>query len=342
MCIHNLRTDFMNSSSGGSWTYVGYNSTSLSGPFTVNASTPPAALSGIVPLALVGDDPAIDWAAADKGYYFFTYDLGVCGNSVTLLVHNKEECFNASTTISVHNQMGPIDLKLLAFDGCGSGRPTGYWKYDTLNYPGAFDPINGIVYPSLMDVGASEDYSFVIAKDCSDCKATITVNIVTCGINDQCHYYTDFSETMTQADLDAVEIQYFKVGGINQLSSPIVGLGPKNVIDFGGSPYLTNLVDTLNNIGLPCFTFNYSTVLAGTETRQKFMRICYPKGAQWEFKIYVPFGGSDSWWIYSLTSGISFSYDDVTYVNMTTDSVYNILAGTTTGIESCSVVSSCD
>lgn len=342
MCLHNLRTDFLGAtvSSGGSWTYVGYNATSFQGPFTTNAAVPPAALAGVVPIALGGDNPAVDWASADDGYYSFNYDLGSCGGEADLVVRVNDSCFNTAVTINVHDQQGDINLNDAVVSGLSCKQSPGFWRFVSGDIT-LFNPVNGKFTANQATSGSTHVFEYVTAPDCTDCISTVTVNVFDCGSNDLCHYYTDFSETMDQDDMDRSEIVYFNVGGVNQISSPVVGFGIKNVITFGAAPYLTNLVDTLNNLNITCFKFYYSTVTVGAETRQKFMRICSPQGIDWEIKVKAG-SLSPTYWIYNSSTGVSFSYDDVVYTTLSLTPVYNIPAATTTGIEACIVVSSCE
>lgn len=339
MCTHSLRTDFLGSSTGGTWTYIGFNETSSTGPFTSNASTPPAALAGVPPIVLVGDNPSVDWNGADDGFYHFTYNLGSCGGSVSLTVSVIDSCFNPSVTVNVHNQQTSIDLNALVVDGLLCTKSKGYWKFQSGTLP-AFNPVTGIFNPSLTATGSTHILHYVVASNCTDCKSVITINVYDCDNNDLCHYFTDFSETLEQEDLDDSQILSFKVGGEEQLTSPITGFGVKNVITYGAKPYLTNLVDTLNGLDVDCFQFYYSTVTVGAETRQKFARFCIPQNIDWEIKLYCA-GGAATYFVYN-QSGVSFSYDDVTYFTMFGTNFYNIASGITTGIESCTTTSSCE
>lgn len=340
MCTHSLRTSFLGSnvSTGGTWTYIGYNELFKQGPFNANASVPPAALVGAVPLALVGDNPSIDWTGADAGYYYFTYDLGSCGGSADLIVYVKEACFLSTVTLNIHNQQDPIYLNELVGTGLSCTVPAGYWQL-TSGTLDAFDGLQGIFYPDRVQSGTSHTMEYKISRNCSDCKSSFTINVFTCTSSNLCHYFTDFSETLEQVDLDNSELLSFKVGGVEQLTLPVT-FGPKNVITYGVKPYLTNLVDTLNDLNIPCFKFYYSTLTVSAETRQKFMRICAPQGVDWEIKLYCA-GGSPTYWIYT-ESDVTFSYDDVTYNSLFATPFYNVLAGVTTGIEFCKVTGTCE
>jgi hypothetical protein len=58
--------------------------------------------------------------------------------------------------------------------------------------------------------------------------------------------------------MDALSVSSFKIDDVEQLTTP-VPLGQLNVVDLGGSGYVTNLVDALNSIGAPYFAFEYSS-----------------------------------------------------------------------------------
>jgi hypothetical protein len=59
-----------------------------------------------------------------------------------------------------------------------------------------------------------------------------------------CDYYQDFGPYLRQSTLDDLRIWSFEVDGVELLTSPI-GFGTINIIDIGGKPYVTNLVDTV-------------------------------------------------------------------------------------------------
>jgi hypothetical protein len=74
----------------------------------------------------------------------------------------------------------------------------------------------------------------------------------------ECEYYQDFGPRLTQSYANTLRISSFIVDGIELLSAPIA-FDALKFIDVGGRPYLTNLVDKLNSVGAPYFSFNYST-----------------------------------------------------------------------------------
>lgn len=73
-----------------------------------------------------------------------------------------------------------------------------------------------------------------------------------------CDYYQDLGTFILQSTMDALNVSSFKIDDVEQLTTP-VQLGQLNVVDLGGSGYVTNLVDALNSIGAPYFAFEYSS-----------------------------------------------------------------------------------
>ena len=113
-----------------------------------------------------------------------------------------------------------------------------------------------------------------------------------CGCQFQtCEYYQDLGIHVRQATLNSWLITSFVVDGIELLPSP-VALGLIKVVDIGGKPYVTNLVDTLNAIGAPYFAFSYSTRLH-PEKGLRYFKIkrlsCVP------FSIRISVGGNDGY-----------------------------------------------
>lgn len=113
-----------------------------------------------------------------------------------------------------------------------------------------------------------------------------------CGCQFQtCEYYQDLGINVRQSTLNAWLITSFVVDGIELLSSP-VALGLIKVVDIGGKPYVTNLVDALNSIGAPYFAFSYSTRLH-PEKGLRYFKIkrlsCVP------FSITITVGGNDGY-----------------------------------------------
>lgn len=106
-----------------------------------------------------------------------------------------------------------------------------------------------------------------------------------------CDYYQDFGPYLRQTTLGSMLISSFIVDGIELLTSP-VSLGLINIIDIGGRPYVTNLVDTLNSIGAPYFAFGYSTRLH-PEKGLRFFTLkrlsCVP------FSITITVSGADAY-----------------------------------------------
>lgn len=102
-----------------------------------------------------------------------------------------------------------------------------------------------------------------------------------------CDYYQDLGTFILQSTMDALTVSSFKIDDVEQLTTP-VPLGQLNVIDLGGSGYVTNLVDALNSIGAPYFAFEYSS-RQHPDRGARYFRIKRP--ACQAFEIIVSDGG---------------------------------------------------
>jgi len=127
-----------------------------------------------------------------------------------------------------------------------------------------------------------------------------------------CEYYQDLGYNVRQSTLNSWLISSFVVDGIEQLTAP-VALGLIKIIDIGGKPYVTNLVDVLNGIGAPYFSFSYSTRVH-PEKGLRYFKIknlaCVP------FSITITVGGSEGY-IYTQDSQqqaiFQAGFDDMGY-----------------------------
>lgn len=90
----------------------------------------------------------------------------------------------------------------------------------------------------------------------------------------ECDYYQDLGEFIQQSTMDDLNISSFKIDDVEQLANPVY-LGQLNIIDLGGGPYVTNLVDALNSIGAPYFSFSYHTRSHATRGI-RFFKIKWP------------------------------------------------------------------
>lgn len=90
----------------------------------------------------------------------------------------------------------------------------------------------------------------------------------------ECDYYQDLGEFIQQSTMDDLNISSFKIDNVEQLAAPVY-LGQLNIIDLGGGPYVTNLVDALNSIGAPYFSFSYHT-RAHASKGIRFFKIKWP------------------------------------------------------------------
>lgn len=84
-----------------------------------------------------------------------------------------------------------------------------------------------------------------------------------------CDYYQDMGVLMRQDTLDDLKIDSFMVDGVELLTSPL-SLGYVNIVDVGGYPFVTNLVDALNSVGAPYMTFGISTRIHPTRGARFF------------------------------------------------------------------------
>jgi hypothetical protein len=100
----------------------------------------------------------------------------------------------------------------------------------------------------------------------------------------ECNYYQDFGQFIDQTTLDGLGITSFTVDGIEQLDAP-VDFGIINVINVFGMPYVTNLVDALNSIGVPYFSFNYSSKVFATKDDGRYFKIKHPVCQKFEIEI---------------------------------------------------------
>ena len=91
----------------------------------------------------------------------------------------------------------------------------------------------------------------------------------------QCTYYQDLSPYIAQDTLDELKVTSFVVEGVEQIATP-VGLGLISVKQIAGRPYLTNLVDTLNALGIAYFTFGYSQKVFTPKEDLRYFTIKHP------------------------------------------------------------------
>ena len=107
----------------------------------------------------------------------------------------------------------------------------------------------------------------------------------------ECEYYQDLSPKMRQSTLNTWRVASFVVDGVELITTP-VSFGSLKIIDIGGKPYPTNLVDVLNGIGAPYFSFEYST----REEAGKGLRFFKMKHlACHDFRILITVSGDDGY-----------------------------------------------
>lgn len=107
----------------------------------------------------------------------------------------------------------------------------------------------------------------------------------------ECEYYQDFGLYLRSATLDDMQIESFTVDGIEQLTAPL-GFGEIKILDIDGKPYIANLVDALNSVGAPYFTFEYSNRVHPQRGLRYFRvkrPVCVP------FRILITHNGNDAY-----------------------------------------------
>ena len=102
-----------------------------------------------------------------------------------------------------------------------------------------------------------------------------------------CDYYQDMGIFMRQATLNSLKLASFVVDGIELVTAPI-SFGLLKMVDIGGQQYVMNLIDTLNSVGAPYFSFNLST-RTHPEKGKRFFTLKRP--ACIPFKIIIELSG---------------------------------------------------
>lgn len=105
-----------------------------------------------------------------------------------------------------------------------------------------------------------------------------------------CNAYQDFGQFMSQQTLDSLSITSFKVDGVEQLDAA-ADFGIINVVSINGKAFVTNLVDTLNVIAIPFFSFSPSEKDYPQKTDLRYFKIKWP--ACQTFEILISDGGGD-------------------------------------------------
>ena len=104
-----------------------------------------------------------------------------------------------------------------------------------------------------------------------------------------CDYYQDFGPYLRQFTMDVLSLKSFKVDGIELVPTPL-GLGLINIVNISGKPFVTNLIDVLNSVAAPYFSFTISTRTHVTKGK-RFFNIKRP--ACIPFEIIISNGGAD-------------------------------------------------
>jgi len=100
----------------------------------------------------------------------------------------------------------------------------------------------------------------------------------------ECDYFQDFGQFMSQQTLDGLSITSFTVDGIEQLSAA-VDFGIINVVSINGKAFVTNLIDALNSIEVPYFSFSPSERDYTGKTDLRFFKIKRPSCQTFEIII---------------------------------------------------------
>lgn len=106
----------------------------------------------------------------------------------------------------------------------------------------------------------------------------------------ECDYYQDFGQYMTQETLDELSVTSFKINEIEQLEAA-VGFGIINIVELAGKQFVTNLIDTLNDLGIDYFSFRASTKDYPEKEDQRFFKIKRP--TCWSFEIIISDGDGE-------------------------------------------------
>lgn len=80
---------------------------------------------------------------------------------------------------------------------------------------------------------------------------------------------------MSQQTLDTLSITSFQVDGIEQLSAP-VDFGIINIVSINGKAFCTNLIDTLNELEIPYFSFSPSQKDYPEKQDWRYFKIKWP------------------------------------------------------------------
>lgn len=91
----------------------------------------------------------------------------------------------------------------------------------------------------------------------------------------ECSYFQDFGMFMSQQTLDALSITSFTVDGIEQLDAA-VDFGIINIVAINGRAFVTSLIDALNGVGVPYFSFSPSDLDYPEKQDWRFFKIKRP------------------------------------------------------------------
>ena len=178
-CTYNIRTQLTSFAPGGTWTYVGYNSSSDAGPWSQTPVVPLVPeLSGTT--INRGDDFAIITDNKSFGYYRFNYTIGTDTVSLTIRVIDDIITSGVSTSITLSTQDNPVDLLYIL-----GGSANGVWT-DLDSAGGAFNSGTNTLTPTTLTPGNTYRFKYSLTNGyaqggCTSCpslESTVTVSIV--------------------------------------------------------------------------------------------------------------------------------------------------------------------
>ena len=149
---------------------------------------------------------------------------------------------------------------------------------------------------SVNDIELSKDLPVLVKMSRGGCLPTY----VPCGCaTKSCLWFQGFKDGGPW-DPEEVMLVSFEVDGQQYVEDPLP-LGPANVITLSGLSYVTNMVDVLNLVGVPYFTFTYEVgggaLPAGD--RPLFFRMKHPTCQKFTILFYHGLVDSVNLWLYT-------------------------------------------
>jgi hypothetical protein len=298
MCQQYLRDVLTDEDPGGTWTYVGYNQTSSSGPWENTPAVP--LVTTPIGGTMTGDNPLINPLNKTAGYYRFKYTVltpvtdGFCTDEAFVTVHVVDRTCAGNVNTKTVCTGTPVNIiqELQVGSSCtvtaGTITPSFPNNIFTPTSPGT------TVFTNTVDVIPDAGFDLL----CTNCNtsATLTVNVVpnyTSGVATnvltsicQACPTTNLSGLLSQGtNFSPNGIWVLQSGGpltfaVNNITATYqngdtISTGVSTVVNFTGSP--TNSVYTFRyivNVGLPCEQFTdvqvgyYPTPNAGVSSTE--------------------------------------------------------------------------